>query len=920
MNHDDYSCGDSRDAFSSSSRHGGDGGGRGAFMYPEPFVSVHQSQDMQGIESQTQNELTQCVEDFDDNTQDPFSFSQSQSQHAFIASTPIDPLTIPWGRLVPHTHHSSRTSYEFLPRRPLEYVGSATRSRSTPPPNNHNHNNNIGDGGSGGGGGFLLDSSLSPPLASTSTSTSTSTALNTGKGINFMGLRNIKIYDRFNEYIIGRSRKCDVVVQKTVCRNGESEKNQSVRNIIHSIISNTHCRIFCLLKSSGGTGVGVGGADIGTTESPCSVPMVLPEMEVYVEDSSGNGTFVNNTTLLKRNERRILHTGDTICLLNPKIVRKKVKDVNLQKELLDYYSFVFINIYQQTQQSLDTTTATAFITSAEKQSQFQSRGDASQNKFSCNNNWNGLGDSGGGNRRRGLVDVRSTTTPKSGKGDMSTPSPKGGMSPYSRRKFENGSCDDFHSSTSQGIMPPPQKRQRTRSMDVTSKVTKQPMPRRIEHEYDLRDEIGSGTCGQVRRAIHRKTGEMVAVKIISMGGTGGIHRTFSKVSKEGILDPNIQAEVSILQSLNHPYIVKLLDVFVHPGKAVYLVMELLQGGDLFDRIVRKGRYSELECRRVMRRMLAALHYLHEERDIVHRDLKPENILCVSKSDDITIKLTDFGLAKSITEDGLKTFCGTPQYFAPEVLSRRTSVDGTGRYGKEADVWSLGVILYILISGAPPFDATMDVSVPTKLSFSDPVWKVTSHSAIHLIRKMLTKDPKKRIDVFQACSHEWIMTPDGDTHVHPLDDPVVLETIVGSRILEVSDKTATTNTTATKLSFEIPQSSLCTENDVRDGALGQNIEDSWPSFNNHDGYKNNDILPLPNGIGNEIISPNQSAMFPTPIRDPITQTKGSPDKKRNSLFSLVKQLSNESTSKVTTNVSYREDAEIGEDSQRQSKDA
>lgn len=846
---------------------------------------------MQGIESQTQNELTQCMEDFED-TQDPFS--QSQSQHAFIAETPVDPLTIPWGRLVPHANHS-RTSYEFLPRRPLEFVGSATRSRSTPPAastatGSSDHFHGVG---AGGGGGLLVSS----PFASS-------------KGIRFMGLRNIRPFDRFNEYVIGRSRKCDVVIQKTTCRDGESEKNQSLRNIIHSIISNTHCRIFCFLKSC------VSGT---TSSSPCSV--LLPEMEVYVEDSSGNGTFVNNTTLLKRNERRILHTGDTICLLNPKIVRKKVKDPTLQKELLDYYSFVFINVYQ-TQQGLESsTTDKPLQTQMQSQLHMQSRGDASGGsheddgnaivqimkttptsgtKFSTNNM--------SGGRRRGLVDVRSTTSKSIQDGVSSQFEPPSScarnvLDISSNNINNNGSGYN----TSRGMMPPPQKRQRTQSMDVPTEVTKPLMPkRRIEHEFDLRDEIGSGTCGQVRRAIHRKTGEMVAVKIISMGGSGGIYRTLSKVSKEGILDPNIQAEVSILQSLDHPYIVKLLDVFVRPGKAVYLVMELLQGGDLFDRIVRKGRYSELESRRVMRRMLAALHYLHQQRDIVHRDLKPENILCVSKSDDITVKLTDFGLAKSITEDGLKTFCGTPQYFAPEVLSRRTSVAGTGRYGKEADIWSLGVILYILISGAPPFDATMDVSVPTNLSFSDPIWKATSQCAIDLITKMLTKDPTKRIGVVEACSHEWIMTPDGDTHVHPLDDPVVLKKM-GGHALEETSNTTVLNLPPTKLSFGAPQSAIRTENatitsDIRYGDLGpQNMEYSWSS----------------NGGINEAISPNQSAKFPTPLRDPTTHTKGTPtSKKRNSLFSLVKQLSNESTDKITTNDSFRwEDAETREDSRR-----
>lgn len=891
---DDPCCGDSSDAFSSSThRHYG---------MPEPFVttSVPPSQDMHGGDSLTQNELTQCVDDLED-TQDPFSQSQSQSQsqHAsYITETPtVDPLTVPWGRLVPQANHPSRTSYEFLPRRPLEHVGSATRSRSISSNRLHVSLEDVsavggvyssppvGRGGGGGrdavgsGGerdrhpGMASSPAVSPP--------STCSILLLSQGINFIGLRNIRPFDRFNEYVIGRSRKCDVVIQKTVCqKEGEDEKTRSLRNIIHSIISNTHCRIYCLLKTGSG-----------------SSPGSSPEMEVYIEDSSGNGTIVNHTTLLKRYERRILYTGDTICLLNPKIVRKKVKDPALQKELLDHYSFVFINVHQ-TQGMCHNTTHTGTKPAQPLLSSLQAFGHEAVESDSCHEVTTPVSATYGTTnhcsaRRRGLVDVRSThsksVTSHGGESSMTAVLGVGVSSSSissARRKLD----------TSMGMMPPPQKRQRAGSSDNNNNMTTRVLRsasllRRIENEYDLRDEIGSGTCGQVRRAIHRKSGEMVAVKVIAIGGPGGIHRTLSKVSKEGILDPNVQAEVSILQSLDHPYIVKLLDVFVHPGKAVYLVMELLQGGDLFDRIVHKGRYSELESRRIMRRMLAALYYLHHERDIVHRDLKPENILCVSKSDDITVKLTDFGLAKSITEDGLKTFCGTPQYFAPEVLSRRTSIEGTGRYGKEADMWSLGVILYILISGTPPFDATMDASVSNTISFSESIWRSTSLSVIDLISKMLTKDPTKRIGVVDACSHEWIMTPDGDTHIHPLEDPVVMEARNRKNLPILSTSNSVIRT-----------EKLSNSSNLEERDQGKRLEFSSPRPNQtHVPEDETPTLPSSN-VTKEMISPNQSAQFPTPIRVPESRISDNASKKRDSLFSLVKQLSNESADKLAKGVS------------------
>ena len=157
-------------------------------------------------------------------------------------------------------------------------------------------------------------------------------------------------------------------------------------------------------------------------------------------------------------------------------------------------------------------------------------------------------------------------------------------------------------------------------------------------------------------------------------------------------------------------------------------MELVRGGDLFDSIVVKSKYSEVDARVVLVQLLSAVQYLHTN-DIIHRDLKPENILLMTPgevshahpalglgvgnssgngntcnaSDDVVIRITDFGLAKRATQEGLKTFCGTPQYFAPEVLKRRSSAAGAGRYGKAADMWSIGVILFILLSGTFPFD-------------------------------------------------------------------------------------------------------------------------------------------------------------------------------------------------------------------------
>ncbi|CAM9938226.1 unnamed protein product, partial [Hapterophycus canaliculatus] len=203
--------------------------------------------------------------------------------------------------------------------------------------------------------------------------------------------------------------------------------------------------------------------------------------------------------------------------------------------------------------------------------------------------------------------------------------------------------------------------------------------RKVEDFYDVREMIGHGTSGEVRRAINRTTGKQVAVKVIET-------RKFALTP--GLTPKELVQEAEMLKRVDHEYIIKLEDIFQARKGAVYLVMDLVGGGDLFDRIVKKGVYAEDLAQELLFRVLTAVDYLHSQ-DIVHRDLKPENILLVGRDNDVDVKITDFGLAKRANKEGLKTFCGTPQYFAPEVLKRRNTVLGVGRYGKEADMWSVG---------------------------------------------------------------------------------------------------------------------------------------------------------------------------------------------------------------------------------------
>jgi calcium-dependent protein kinase len=264
--------------------------------------------------------------------------------------------------------------------------------------------------------------------------------------------------------------------------------------------------------------------------------------------------------------------------------------------------------------------------------------------------------------------------------------------------------------------------------------------------YRVIRELGSGQFGKVYLAEHRNTHERRAVKEIEK----------NRAEKLGGSQSRFISEVEIISRLDHPNIIKLYEMF-EDTKRYYLVSELCTGGELFDYVTSKGHLSEVLAADIMRQVLSAVNYCHRNH-IVHRDLKPENLLLDTpprESQPLNIKVIDFGTSCLLAPNQkLKQRLGTAYYIAPEVLSMN--------YTEKCDVWSCGVILFILLSGAPPFGGQTDEDIlrrvkTGKFSFAHESWRTISEAAKSLIRKMLTMDPRQRISAQECLDDEWIRT-------------------------------------------------------------------------------------------------------------------------------------------------------------------
>lgn len=257
----------------------------------------------------------------------------------------------------------------------------------------------------------------------------------------------------------------------------------------------------------------------------------------------------------------------------------------------------------------------------------------------------------------------------------------------------------------------------------------------IEDHYDIGEELGAGAFGKVVKATHKQSQSLRAIKILQKPHIHD-YRTF-------------QTELDLLRALDHPHVIRVFEAF-ESDLFCYLVTDYCEGGELLRKLVEQGHFAEAEAAAYMRQIISAVAFCHS-RGICHRDLKPDNCLFLTQSPDSDIKLIDFGLGQRVDEEELMfAALGTPYYIAPEVVE--------GSYDVKADCWSLGVMLYLMLSGTPPFDGKNNEEILSRVKtgyFSFKALRGVSETAKDLIAQLLRKDPALRLSAHEALSHPWL---------------------------------------------------------------------------------------------------------------------------------------------------------------------
>ncbi|XP_050227604.1 calcium-dependent protein kinase 26-like [Mercurialis annua] len=279
----------------------------------------------------------------------------------------------------------------------------------------------------------------------------------------------------------------------------------------------------------------------------------------------------------------------------------------------------------------------------------------------------------------------------------------------------------------------------------------------LKEHYNLGRKLGHGQFGTTFLCVEKGTGKEYACKSIAK-------RKLATVDDV----EDVRREIQIMHHLSgHPNVISIKGAY-EDAVAVHVVMELCNGGELFDRIIRRGHYTERKAAQLTRTIVGVIEACHSL-GVMHRDLKPENFLFVNEQEDSPLKAIDFGLSMFFKPGEIFTdVVGSPYYVAPEVLKKR--------YGPESDVWSAGVMIYILLCGVPPFWAETEQEIfeevlHGELDFTSEPWPHISESAKDLVRRMLVRDPRKRIKAHEVLCHPWV-GDDGVASDKPLD-PAVL---------------------------------------------------------------------------------------------------------------------------------------------------
>mmetsp|Transcript_31339 Transcript_31339/g.54395 ORF Transcript_31339/g.54395 Transcript_31339/m.54395 type:complete len:529 (-) Transcript_31339:259-1845(-) len=265
----------------------------------------------------------------------------------------------------------------------------------------------------------------------------------------------------------------------------------------------------------------------------------------------------------------------------------------------------------------------------------------------------------------------------------------------------------------------------------------------VNDDYEIGDKIGEGNYAVVYRATDNESGNVAAIKCISK----------EKLSRSSQGPKILVNEIHCMRSLDHPNILRIERVYEEDDK-IYLVLEYIEGGDLFAKIIAAEKFSERYSAVLARKMLVALAYMHE-RNIIHRDLKLENIMMTSMEEESDIKIADFGFSAEMTTDNMAVFCGSPGYVAPEILNKQP-------YDAKADVYSAGIILYIILSGNSPFfgrnvEETLAKNREGRIRFDVSYWADITDDARDFIGYLTGKISATRPTAAEALKHRWIQS-------------------------------------------------------------------------------------------------------------------------------------------------------------------